>query len=418
MHITIHRGCNQIGGCVTEYEHNGWRLFVDYGEQLPGAPMSGDLKIDGLTHGDLSHSALLLTHYHSDHIGNIDKIPDAVPIYMGRVGHKIAYTLEDYKSNRVEKARKIKDRLELVKTFAPLESFKFGDFKILPITIDHSAFDAYAFRIEVAGVSVFHTGDFRTHGFRSGKFEKLITKYVGHVDYLVCEGTNVARGNIEALSEHDLQKEFEQQFRRHKINIVYASSTNIDRLFSLYHAACHANLRFYVDEYQKKILDAVIKTDTLWVKSSLYHFDEPFLTILRCDKQDNGEFEYTPGFHDAIKMYGGVFMARTNKRFENLLSKFPTENKQIYLSKWKGYVEEGNQTRDEKLVAALGNDFITLHTSGHCDMESIHKLIALLQPKGIIPIHTDSPENFAALFSADAPVLLLKDGDTFSPIQP
>jgi hypothetical protein len=139
---------------------------------------------------------------------------------------------------------------------------------------------------------------------------------------------------------------------------------------------------------------------------------------LRRDKQDKNEFEYTAGFHEAIKTYGGVFMARTSKRFENFLAKFPTENKQIYLSKWKGYVEEGNPARDEKLVAALGNDFITLHTSGHCDMESIHKLIALLQPKGIIPIHTDSPRNFAALFSADAPVLLLKDGDTFSPTQP
>ncbi|MGM9856338.1 MAG: hypothetical protein ACI30Y_00820 [Candidatus Limisoma sp.] len=36
MKITIHRGTDQIGGSVTEYEHEGWKLFVDYGEQLPG----------------------------------------------------------------------------------------------------------------------------------------------------------------------------------------------------------------------------------------------------------------------------------------------------------------------------------------------------------------------------------------------
>ena len=34
MTITIHRGTDQIGGCFTEYEHNGWRLFVVYGEEL------------------------------------------------------------------------------------------------------------------------------------------------------------------------------------------------------------------------------------------------------------------------------------------------------------------------------------------------------------------------------------------------
>lgn len=36
MKITIHRGTDQVGDCVTEYESNGWKLFVDYGEQLPG----------------------------------------------------------------------------------------------------------------------------------------------------------------------------------------------------------------------------------------------------------------------------------------------------------------------------------------------------------------------------------------------
>lgn len=38
MKITIHRGTNQIGGSVTEYEVNGWHLFIDYGEQLPAWP--------------------------------------------------------------------------------------------------------------------------------------------------------------------------------------------------------------------------------------------------------------------------------------------------------------------------------------------------------------------------------------------
>lgn len=82
MKITIHRGTDQIGGCVTEYEHNGWRLFVDYGEQLPGSQETGPLEIEGLTKGDLSKSALLITHYHGDHIGCIKDLPDGLSIYI------------------------------------------------------------------------------------------------------------------------------------------------------------------------------------------------------------------------------------------------------------------------------------------------------------------------------------------------
>ena len=86
MTIKIHRGTDQIGGCVTEYEYNGWHLFVDYGEQLPGYPQTDPLEVDCLTKGDLSKSALLITHYHGDHIGNISELPKELPIFMGKVG--------------------------------------------------------------------------------------------------------------------------------------------------------------------------------------------------------------------------------------------------------------------------------------------------------------------------------------------
>ena len=96
MKITIHRGTDQIGGCVTEYEHDGWRLFVDYGEQLLGSQKTGPLEIEGLTKGDLSKSALLITHYHGDHIGCIKDLPDTIPIYMGEMGRNIQLALSEH----------------------------------------------------------------------------------------------------------------------------------------------------------------------------------------------------------------------------------------------------------------------------------------------------------------------------------
>jgi ribonuclease J len=413
MNITIHRGSDQIGGCVTEYEHNGWRLFVDYGEQLPGAPKSGDLSIEGLTHGDLSKSALLITHYHGDHIGNIDKIPDAVPIYMGSVGRNIALTYEDHMSYAFERSKVIKERLAKVHTFEPGNPFEFGEFKIMPITIDHSAFDAYAFKIEAAGVSVFHTGDFRTHGFRSGKFEKLIEQYVGKVNYIVCEGTNVARPNVAIKSEYDLQQEFEQQFRKHKINVVYVSSTNIDRLFALYHAANRAHRYFYVDDYQKRIMDAVVDSNKLWGKSRMYRYsDDESIVVLQLD---GDEFRYNDKFDSVLKEHGGVFVVRSTPRFNHLVAKLPADDKQVYLSMWNGYLKEGSAF-NPSLAEAVGKDYLYMHTSGHCDMDSIRKLIALVKPKAIIPIHTDRPNDFAELFCNEIPVIRLNDGETFSPV--
>lgn len=412
MNIKIHRGTHQIGGCVTEYEHNGWRLFVDYGEELPGGPKSGDLQIEGLTHGDISKSALLITHYHGDHIGSITKLPKELPIYIGKVGREIKLVLSDHLKSVDGIHQEMSERLQHANTFEAGKGFAFGPFSIMPITIDHSAFDAYAFRIEVDGVSVFHTGDFRTHGFRSKKLPEVIQKFVGEVDYVICEGTNVARPDATNQTERELQQQFEEQFKANKGNVVYLSSTNIDRLFALYHAALRVGRFFLVDTYQKQIMDAVTQRDPLWGKSKLYQYGNYEPKVLMYDK---GEFLVTDEFKAFLDKLGYVLIARANPRFDSFVERIPGE-KQKYLSMWNGYVKEGTETYNKNLADSLGKDYKPMHTSGHSDMNSMREVFRLLHPKAIIPIHTDNPEGFAQLFSEEWPIVVLNDGDGISPI--
>ena len=133
LNIKVHRGTHQIGGCVTEYEYDGWHLFVDYGEELPGAPKSGDICVEGLTHGDLSKSALLITHYHGDHIGSITKLPKELPIFMGGVGREIQRILSNRLKSVSTTHKEMLSRLEDVRTFEAGRNFSFGPFTIMPI---------------------------------------------------------------------------------------------------------------------------------------------------------------------------------------------------------------------------------------------------------------------------------------------
>lgn len=413
MNIKVHSGTHKIGGCVTEYEYNGWHLFVDYGEELPGAEKSGDLEVEGLTKGDISNSALLITHYHGDHIGCITKLPKDLTIYMGKVGRDIQMGLSDHLKLVDGVHQEMFDRLQTVKTFEPGKPFKWGDLNIMPVTVDHSAFDAYAFKIEADGVSAFHTGDFRTHGFRSSKLPDVINKFVGEVDYVVCEATNIARPNAASKPEHDLQMEYQNWFANNKGNVVYVSSTNIDRLFGLYQAARYTDRVFIIDKYQKSIMDIVTQRDSLWGKSKLYKFKEsypPFVLSIV-----NDEFWMNDKFKDLLQDKGYVLIARSNPRFDKFIANIPGE-KQTYLSMWDGYVDKNKVAYNEKLAKSLGNEFMYKHTSGHCDMNSLREVIRMLRPKAIIPIHTDNPEDFAQLFSDEWPIIVLNDGDGISPI--
>ena len=414
LKITIHRGTDQIGGSVTEYKHGGWRLFVDYGEPLQGSPNSGPLQIEGLTYGDISKSALLITHYHGDHIGCITELSESLPVYMSAVGRDIQQYASEHLSSVNEKQKRMAERLKQVSTFTPGTEFSFGPFTVMPIVMDHSAFDASAFKIKADGISVFHTGDFRTHGFRSGTLPKVIEKFIGTVNYVVCEGTNVARPDATSKSERELQNEYEEAFREHKNNVVYLSSTNIDRLFALYHAAAKAGRPFIVSAYQKKIMDTVIGRDPIWGKSRMYRYSEQYEPLALQYEQDE-EIRVSDKFQYLLEQKGCVMIAQVSDRFDRLIQRLQGDTRK-YLSMWQGYVQEGSGAYNPRLAQSLGDDYQYMHTSGHCDMKSVRELFSMLRPCAIIPIHTDKPDDFAQLFSDRWPVIRLHDGETLSPI--
>ena len=412
MKITIHRGTDQIGGCVTEYEYQGWKLFVDYGEQLPGYPKTNPLEIEGLTKGDLTKSALLITHYHGDHIGCIKDLPKEIPLYIGELARDIQLIFSKHTSFRNKEQEKIIERLNAANIFRPGQPFSIGPFKIMPITVDHSAFDAYAFRIEADKVSVYHTGDFRTHGFRCKKWDELLEQYIGRVDYVVCEGTNVERPDLTPLTERELQMNFSTALSQKIGHIVYLSSTNIDRLFSLYNAAVKAGMLFLVDAYQKQVMDTVVYSNSLWCNSKWYHYKEYEPQVLF---RKGDDVVFTDKFLETIKKRGYVLIARANSWFDKLIAKLPGE-KRKYLSMWDGYVDEKCEAYNEALAKSLGSDYEHLHTSGHCDMKSMREMFRLLQPKAVIPIHTDDPDKFAEYFGDEWPIMRLHDGQSIEPI--
>ena len=242
MKITINRGTDQIGGCVTEYEYNGWRLFVDYGEQVPGAQKTDPLEIEGLTKGDLSKSALLITHYHGDHIGRFMEIPDDVDLYMGEVTYKVMLNIRRALKDKTAVA-KLKDRKDKgsIHFVEPDVSNPINDdIVVTGYSVDHSAFDAFMYLIEADGTNILHTGDFRDHGHRghkikNGNDKNVLLTVIKHyilkdgkrkVDVLITEGTMMGeRAKEKRFSEKDLQDWATKYFKEHKYIFLKISST-------------------------------------------------------------------------------------------------------------------------------------------------------------------------------------------------
>ena len=196
----------------------------------------------------------------------------------------------------------------------------------------------------------------------------------------------------------------------YKNNVVYVSSTNIDRIFGLYHAALRAKRPFYVDSYQKRIMDTICQTNNLWSKSPLFNYGEYEPIELQ---YEHNEFKVNQKFNEFLKERGYVLIARPNQRFDNLLSRIPNDNRKTYLSMWNGYTDKNNAAYNPKLANSIGNDYLHMHTSGHCDKNSLQELFKEVSPKAIIPIHTNDPKIFSESFCEQWPILLLNDRETF-----
>ena len=433
MKITIHRGTNQIGGCVTEIESGGCKVFIDFGEQLPGMESKALPIIEGLTCGDVSKSALFITHYHGDHIGKIcDTAPD-LPIYVGKTALDVYEYLERRLSripetNEAEKHKKILKRLGTVNTFVAKSPIKIGEIEVTPLFVDHSAIDAYMFIVKADGTQVLHTGDFRGHGFKSKGLFPTLKSFATNIDYIISEGTNIKRPKAAIQTEQALQRSFENQFKKNKYNFVLVSSTNIDRIFSLYHAAKKAKHCFVCDNYQAEILKIVSKN--LKRHTSFYNIDYDQKIIpagrffsLRRKQFNKGQESYQSrernpySFDGKLKPYlekhGFCMLVRANDAFKPLLYEYANlDESKIYYSMWDGYMDRNKPAFSESLHNFLSAYKVEyMHTSGHADFDTLKEVFDTIKPKrGIIPIHTEAPEQFRDLFPEHA-IISLQDGE-------
>lgn len=247
MEINIIRGQNQIGGSIIEISSKSTKIILDIGSNLEDKEIVVP-EIDGLFKGEAKYDGVLISHYHSDHVGLATRILPSIPIYMGEKSYQIHKVSNEYIG---------KEYLKEPKTFKAEEDFFIGDIKITPYLCDHSAFDAYMFLLNCEGKKILYTGDFRSNGRKS--FEPLLRK-LPKVDVLITEGTNLSNNKIGKinLSEKELEKKgIEILDGNDRPVFVLMAATNIDRIVTFYKIANATKRLFLLDTYVGLITDTI-----------------------------------------------------------------------------------------------------------------------------------------------------------------
>jgi ribonuclease J len=233
MKITIHRGIDQIGGCITEIATDRTRILIDLGQNLPDGEgvihdgLASREAVERLTRGV---DAIFYTHYHGDHIGLFHLVPDSVPQYMGGVAMMV--TIQKHLRLSMlpelfEENERAVRKVAAMRSFEAKDRIEVGDITVTPYFVSHSACDAYMFLIEAGGKRILHTGDFRGHGYLSKGTIPTIEKYIlrdGAVDFLITEGTMLSRTGERVATEAELGRQIEEVMRRYKYVFAMCSS--------------------------------------------------------------------------------------------------------------------------------------------------------------------------------------------------
>ena len=382
MEINIIRGQNQIGGSIIEVSSKNTKIILDVGSNLDDKEIVVP-EIEGLFKGEAKYDGVLISHYHSDHVGLSTRILPDIPIYMGEKSYEIHKVSNEYME---------KEYLKEPKVFKAEEEFLIGDIKIIPYLCDHSAFDAYMFLLDCEGKKILYTGDFRSNGRKF--FQSLLNK-LPKVDVLITEGTNLSNDKIGKINftEKELEKKgIEILERNDRPVFVLIASTNIDRIVTFYKIANATKRLFLLDTYAGQITATIggnIPNPKTFSKVKIFLTNPNKYKILKNYPQNKIDRKGI-----ANKNFMMCVRSSMKKYLENYPKEFSFEGCTMFYSMWEGYKKEKNTKEFLEFMEEKGVKVMSLHTSGHADEKDFDKLIKKVEPKIIIPVHTENSEWF------------------------
>lgn len=495
--ITVYDGNDTIGGTKIYVEEHGKGLFLDFGTNIhnydkffqPYMRPRTYRGIHDLWHLDLiphlniyrkdlvpsdlditsspklDVKAVLLTHVHMDHYGNIGFLDENIPVvassvtlsllkglqdsYTPDAGSEVIYInkrkLNPDDSRLLTRGENIGRNLiatdfcnERIKNFLWQQSTKTGTIKegtltlleendlplsVTPYETDHSVYGSVAYILE-GEHSIAYTGDIRLHGEREAQSRRFIDN-AKDVEVLITEGTRLSGENIFDAESVVLD------YCRRAIDIskglVFAdfSSRNLERLELFKEVALKTNRQLVIaskDAYLLFALEILDNVDRLkdvlvyqrpktrvpyWESEILQKIKNPKPVTSKDIKDNPDGFIICFSSSDVINFLdisalGGIYIYSSPGAF-----KTEQEFDFIRLNRWlKSYGIKPYGFRIEKINGKERPVFTRgFHASGHASENELEWIIDMIDPEIIIPLHTENLDWFKERYEDKAKIL-------------
>jgi len=305
-----------------------------------------------------------------------------------------------------------------------VESFEEGSkipeapFNVLPYPVDHSLPASFGFIVEDASLA--YTGDIRRHGLFREFTDRFVQK-ARDVEYLLTEGTRV--DSSIRVSEEEVSREIRSYVneKKDKLTCIVVSPTDMDRLRDLTKLAEELGKKLVICP---KIVHLIDKLNDSETKIALPSLKDAGIYFERRSLGGGGydiESTHYRGwlkkiYRDRIdgKREGDLVkpdeIRRNQEKYILVMSGLdyvlelaqikPKPGSRIIVSTSEPHDEEQEieWSKFERWVRLLRLDLRNVHSSGHADRESLIEIINEINPRKLIPVHTENPHEFQRLF--------------------
>ncbi len=409
-----------------------------YSEILPrkwGIYRSDLIELDERVRGMLSRESgpdiqmAVVSHAHIDHYGAIGFLSEDISVSVSNSMKTIMESMIESSSvsdvegeifsirDRREARRKREKKRRPVKIFEEGVEISDAPFEIIPYPVDHSIPASFGFLIE--DPSLAYTGDIRRHGLLSDLTEKFLEKIRG-VEYLLVEGTRI--DSSIKISEEEVSKEIRNYVREkaEKLTCVIVSPTDIDRIRDLISLSEELGKKpvicpravYLIDKLKESgsripvpdLGDVGIYFERRSLRENGYDLSSTHyrswlkkLYLDRIDGRKKGELVKPD---EIAKKQGEYLFIMSGLDYVLELAQIgPKPGSRMIVSTSEPHDEEQEieWSKFEKWIHLLRLDLRNVHSSGHADRESIIDIINEVNPRKIIPIHTENPHEFQRL---------------------
>jgi len=400
---------------------------------------------------------LIISHAHRDHIKFVPYLRADIPVYCSTGTKKILEWIEDQrkmlglnhftevrkkfwfrrsKQNYQKKIRakwnrpegsKIKREFNLIEDG---DTTNIGDFEITAKEVNHSIPGSLGFLIESPNSRVVYTGDLEgdfTNEYKTKEFIKAAKRFSPHI--LITEATSAGNGVQKRDSYEDIYDEIRGT---ESLAMVKFADSDLKRLEKVLEAAKKNDRKLAIKPSQamliKKLEDAGVTNELSlddsklvsfifqigwgtvknrvrspsgeWKKISAIEWNEKSLEDViqrdfnnRISKEVLTDYEYiTP---DGIKHSQEDFVVFSN--YAGLINLIDLKPK-----KGSKYIQIGNdllqeKSYKEKIAENWLDRFdvskVKLHIPSHLMHSEIEKVIEEIEPKKVVPVHSQNPES-------------------------